>query len=239
MELVEKVFNAIATCSFLTEIQGLPDQPCWHSVLFYSFRLIMLTFCTVLQFQAHRVDILYCSTVSGSSRWHSVLLYSFRLIVLTFCTVLQFQAHRVDILYCSTVSGSSCWHSVLFYSFRFTVLTFCPVLQFQVHHVDILYCSKISGSLCYLVNVTLDGGNVPNSFLQYLCISPTPSTLLYHFIVNLHCSCNDKDGILFYIGYCHLGEHTSMNSNIHLSYITILIAYSNILLLYLYFYVCY
>ena len=119
------------------------------------------------------------------------------------------------------------------------MLTFCTVVQSQAHGVDILYCSTVSGSLCDLVIVTLDDGNIPNSFLQCLCISPTPSIFQYHFIVHLHCSSNDKDGILFYTGYCHLEEYTSMYSNINLSYSTILIDHSNILLLYLYIYVFY
>ena len=157
----EKAYDATAICSFLTEIR-LPDQPWWHYVLFYSLRLIVLIFYTVLQSQAHRLDILHCSTVSGSSCWHSVLFYSLRLIVLTFCTVLQSRAHRVDILHSSTVSGSSCWHSALFYSLRLIVLTFCIVLQSRAHRVDILHCSTVSSSSCNLVNVTLDGGNVPN-----------------------------------------------------------------------------
>ena len=193
-------------------------------------RSALFKFCVVLQSQAQHVDILYRSTVAGSSCWHSVLFYSLRLMVLTFRTVLQSQAHGIDIPYCSTVSGSSCWHSVLFYSLRLIVLIFCTVLQSQAHCVDIPYCSTVSDSLCDLVIVTLDGGNVPNSLLQCLCISPTPSTFQYHFIAHLLCSSNDKDGILFYTGYCHLGEYTSMYSNIHLSYSTILIDHSNILL---------
>jgi hypothetical protein len=111
-------------------------------------------------------------------------------------------------------------------SFRSALLTFCPVLQSQAHHVTLHFLPMI------MVMFQINLSNVSVRHPYYL-LSCTTSQSTY----SAQCSSNDKNGILFYTGYCHVAEYTSTNRSSHLSSSTILIHQGIILLLY--FYVCY